>query len=78
MDLESKKNKGIKKKGTYTQMNKKKEVAFVNEKLMNAFNKLKKGTFEDKQLLRLINRAIDDLKENPWFSHKIYERRFKY
>jgi len=42
-----------------------KEVAFADENLKEAYLKLKEGKFEDKQMFEFINRAIDDLKENP-------------
>ena len=42
-----------------------KEVAFADEKLKEAYFKLKEGKFEDKQMFEFINRAIDDLKKNP-------------
>ena len=48
-----------------------KEVFFVNEDLRNSFFELKAGKFEDKQLYEFINRAIDDLKENPACGTKI-------
>ena len=40
-------------------------VAFIEEKLKKAFDKLKKGKFEDRQLYHFIDRAMDDLKANP-------------
>ena len=40
-------------------------VAFANPKLEKNFEKLKQGTFEDKQLYDFIQRAILDLKKNP-------------
>jgi len=46
-------------------------VAFINEKLKSNFKKLVKGKFEDKQLFKFINRAIDDLKKNPFCGIKI-------
>lgn len=42
-----------------------KQVAFADEKLKEAYFKLKEGKFEDKQMFEFINRAIDDLKKNP-------------
>jgi Txe/YoeB family toxin of Txe-Axe toxin-antitoxin module len=101
-------------------------VAFASKKLKNDFELLKQGKFEDKQLYSFIERAINDLKQNPgcgtkipkkvwpkeynvtnlwkynlpnawrmiytiesnevkiisfileWFTHKNYEKRFKY
>ena len=40
-------------------------VAFIDEKIDGTYRKLKRGKFEDKQLYKVITRAIDDLKENP-------------
>jgi len=40
-------------------------VAFASTKLERSFEKLKKGTYEDKQLNKFIERAITDLKKNP-------------
>jgi hypothetical protein len=40
-------------------------VAFVDKKLEEAFNTLKEGHFEDKQLYKFIERAKQDLLENP-------------
>ncbi len=45
--------------------NRVKHVAFVDEKLLATFSELKSGKFEEKQLVSYIERAIDDLKENP-------------
>ena len=42
-----------------------KEVAFAYESLKKAYIKLKKGKFKEKQLFSFINRAINDLKNNP-------------
>lgn len=42
-----------------------KEVAFADENLKEAYLKLEDGKFEDKQMFDFINRAIEDLKENP-------------
>ncbi|MFA7133789.1 MAG: hypothetical protein WC122_02310 [archaeon] len=41
------------------------KVYFVNEQIKSFFDKLEKGTFEEKELYILINHAIDDLEENP-------------
>ncbi|HLD58047.1 MAG TPA: hypothetical protein VI977_00185 [archaeon] len=41
------------------------EVAFASEKLAEAFRELKSGKFEEKQLFDFIQRAIEDLKQNP-------------
>ena len=52
-------------------MNKKISVAFVNKRLKHEFDILKEGKFEDKELYEFIDRAIDDLKENPICGTKI-------
>jgi hypothetical protein len=41
-------------------------IAFADEKLKETFEKLKT---EDPTLYKFINRAIDDLKENPFCGH---------
>ena len=46
-------------------------VAFISEKIKEQFEKLKQGKFEDKQLYHFIQRAIDDLKQNPFSGIKI-------
>ena len=48
-----------------------KKVAFVDVALKNAFEELKQGKFEDKQLFGFLSRAIDDLKVNPLCGVKI-------
>jgi Txe/YoeB family toxin of Txe-Axe toxin-antitoxin module len=61
-----------------------KRVAFGDEAIQNAFEELKKGRFEEKKLASFIQRAIDDLKENPLIGIKVpsklwpkeYVRRF--
>lgn len=40
-------------------------VAFIEEKQKKAFDKLKRGKFENKELYDFIDRAMDDLKANP-------------
>ena len=49
-------------------------VAFGDEAVQKAFEELKKGRFEEKQLVSHIQRAIDDLKENPLMGIKIPSR----
>lgn len=44
---------------------KSRHVAFVDEKIKRAFDKLKSGKFESLKLYKFINRAIDDLKRDP-------------
>ncbi len=48
-----------------------KKVAFVDSSLRKAFEKLKKGPYEEKTLYNFIDRAIDDLKINPFAGIKI-------
>lgn len=52
-------------------MNRQTNVAFVSQKLKHEFDTLKEGRFEDKELYKFINRAIDDLKQNPLCGIKI-------
>lgn len=52
-------------------MNKQICVAFITGKLKEQFQYLKEGKFEDKQLYEFINRALDDLKQNPTCGIKI-------
>lgn len=49
-------------------------VSFVDEQTLSAFNELKHGKFEEKQLTERIERAIADLKENPLIGVKIPAR----
>jgi len=49
-------------------------VNFADEKLKEDYNKLKEGKFEDKQLHKWINRAIDDLEENAFCGEQIPKR----
>ena len=46
-------------------------VTFINKKLENNFETLKKGKFQDKQLYEFIDRAIKDLKKNPMCATKL-------
>ena len=46
-------------------------VGFATEDITKAFNELKDGKFEDKQLYGFIQRAIDDLKKNPFVGKNI-------
>ncbi len=52
-------------------MNKQTHVAFITQKLKEQFQYLKEGKFEDQQLYKFINRALDDLKQNPLCGIKI-------
>ncbi len=46
-------------------------VGFYDIRLKKAFEKLKEGKYEDKELFKYINRAIKDLKKNPFCGVKI-------
>ena len=52
-------------------MKKKIEVGFINERLIKSLNNLREGAFKDKQLFDFLNRAINDLKKNPFCGIKI-------
>ncbi len=52
-------------------MNKQPHVAFITQKLKNLFEALRVGKFEDKELYKFIDRALDDLKQNPTCGIKI-------
>lgn len=55
-------------------MNKQNFVAFISKKLKKEFEVLKESKFEDKELYKFINRAIDDLKQNSACGLKIPKR----
>lgn len=57
-------------------MNRETYVAFVTKELKADFNLLEEGKFEDKQLHTFIQRAIDDLKQNPTCGTKIPKDRW--
>lgn len=46
-------------------------VAFINKKIKEDLELLKKGKFEDKELFKFIDRAMDDLKKDPTCGTKI-------
>ncbi len=46
-------------------------VAFISGKLKDGSESLKEGKFEDKQLYKFIDRAINDLKQKPTCGTKI-------
>ena len=50
---------------------KEKHVAFISPKLKKGLETLKAGKFEDKKLYEFIERAIQDLKEDPTCGTKI-------
>ena len=60
-------------------------VAFISKKIKDEFESLKEGKFEDKQLYKFINRAIDDLEKEPTvgikvpkkFWPKVYVQKYK-
>lgn len=52
-------------------MSKELNVAFISTKLKEEFDSLKEGKFEDKQLHKFINKAIDELKNNSTCGIKI-------
>ena len=49
-------------------------VRIADPKLYEDLQKLKEGTFQQKQLYKFIDRATDDLKENPFCGIKIPKR----
>ena len=51
-----------------------KQVAFADEKLKKTLDKLACGKFEEKQLYKFVNRAIDDLKQNPFCGMRLAKR----
>jgi hypothetical protein len=54
--------------------NKKVKVSFISKKIKGEFNSLASGKFEDKKLYEFIDRAIDDLENNPRCGTKIQKR----
>ena len=52
-------------------MKKEISVAFISKKLKEDFESLKEGKFEDKELYKYIDRALDDMKQNPSCGTKI-------
>jgi len=55
-------------------MNKEIYVAFISKKLKEEFESLKEGKFENKELYKFINRALDDLKKNSSCGIKIKKK----
>ncbi len=51
-----------------------KEVAWANDRLKEAYQKLREGKFEDQQLYEFITRAIDDLKEDATCGDRLAKR----
>lgn len=46
-------------------------VGFYEESSRKAFDALKSGKYEDKQLYKLLDNAIDEIKKNPFIGVKI-------
>jgi len=42
-----------------------KSIGFADGRVKKAFYQLKSGKFEEKQLFKFLERAIDDLKKDP-------------
>jgi len=74
--MESEGNRKVEGEGFDGKMNdtRTRRVAFADAKLLDAFNKLKSGKFEDKQLALEIEAAIDYLWKNPSVGIKIARR----
>lgn len=51
-----------------------KHVGFADEETKQAFFALSKGKFEEKQLLHNLEKAVDELKENPFVGIKIPQK----
>lgn len=69
MDLGSERNRKTQKEGTRGGMSQNSEriqrVAFIDNSLKKAFERLEKGKYEDKELMEFIRKAIENLKQNP-------------
>lgn len=52
-------------------MDKPVNVAFISQKLKGQFESLNSGKFEDQQLYKFIDRALDDIKKDPTCGIKI-------
>ena len=50
------------------------KVKFIDSKLFEAYQSLKSGTFEEKNLAAYLDRAFADLKENPFAGIKLPSR----
>src|SRR3989344_2928709 len=48
-----------------------KKIAFVDSDVKKAFDELKGGKYEEKELFEFIKRAIEDLKNNPFCGTRI-------
>ena len=71
MDIQFRKNKKTNQRGLNCTMNKQIHVAFITKKLKEQFESLKSGKFEDQQLYKFIDRALDDVKKDPTCGVKI-------
>ena len=49
-------------------------VGFWDPRLKKAYDQLKKGKFEDRELAANIDTALDDLKKNPYCGFRIPDR----
>ena len=52
-------------------------VVFAEEKLKQAFMKLKDSKTEDRKLYEWLNRAFDDLQSNPFCGFRSRERSYQ-
>lgn len=50
------------------------KVSFIDQRLFDAFKELQSGKTEEKQLAENLERAIDDLKKNPFCGVKLPRR----
>jgi len=71
LDIQFRKNKKTNQRGLNCTMNKQIHVAFITKKLKEQFESLKSGKFEDQQLYKFIDRALDDVKKDPTCGVKI-------
>ena len=55
-------------------MEREKQVAFADEDIEKAYNDLKEGKGEEREVYELVNKAINQLKENPFCGIKIQQR----
>jgi Txe/YoeB family toxin of Txe-Axe toxin-antitoxin module len=51
-----------------------KEIAFIEESLKKSFIELKEGKFEERKLFEFISRAIEDLRKNPFCGTRIQNK----
>lgn len=60
--------------GVHLKDNRTKRVAFGNAAVYKAFQELKSGRFEEKEIAGHIQKAIDNLKEDPFVGKAIHRR----